>query len=78
MKQFYETYKEVEKVSTLLTQISWSAHLDVEYAMSRNISPALIADYSTKLIDKEVLRMKLRELFDWQEKLEDNSKEDKA
>lgn len=39
----------------------------VEYAMSRNISPAMIADYSTKLVDKEVLRQKLHELFEWQE-----------
>ncbi len=27
MKQFYETYKDNEKVSTLLTQISWSNNL---------------------------------------------------
>lgn len=26
MKQFYETYKDNEFVSTLLTQISWSNH----------------------------------------------------
>lgn len=48
----------------------------VEYAMSRNMSPALIADYSTKLIDKDILRKKLRELFDWQETLEENSDDD--
>lgn len=29
MKQFYETYKESEFVSTLLTQISWSNHLAI-------------------------------------------------
>lgn len=29
MKQFYETYKEVEKVSPLVTQISWSNHLQI-------------------------------------------------
>ncbi|HTJ10784.1 MAG TPA: PDDEXK nuclease domain-containing protein, partial [Dinghuibacter sp.] len=33
----------------------------VEYAMSRNISPALIAEYNTKMIDKNVLQKKLRE-----------------
>lgn len=27
MKQFYETYKDDEKMSTLLTQLSWSNHL---------------------------------------------------
>jgi len=35
----------------------------VEYALSRNVSPALIADYETKLIDKELLKAKLRELY---------------
>ena len=29
MKQFYETYKDDEIVSTLLTQISWSNHLEI-------------------------------------------------
>ena len=29
MKKFYETYKENEKVSTLLTQIPWSVHLHI-------------------------------------------------
>jgi hypothetical protein len=28
----------------------------VEYAMSRNLSPALIADYNTKLPDKSLLK----------------------
>ena len=35
----------------------------VEYALSRNLSPALIAEYKTKLIPKEVLQKKLHELF---------------
>nr|WP_308583160.1 DUF1016 N-terminal domain-containing protein [uncultured Gardnerella sp.] len=30
MKQFYEIYKDDEKVSTLLTQLSWSNHLGYE------------------------------------------------
>jgi hypothetical protein len=34
----------------------------VEYALARNISPALIADYETKLIDKKLLAHKLHEL----------------
>ena len=29
MKQFYELYKDDEKVSTLLTQLSWSNHLKI-------------------------------------------------
>ena len=34
----------------------------VEYAMSRNTSPLLISEYSTKLIDKKVLQNKVVEL----------------
>lgn len=35
----------------------------VEYAMARNISPALVADYETKLIDKKILTNKLNQLL---------------
>lgn len=34
----------------------------VEYAMARNISPAIIADYETKLIDKKILANKLHQI----------------
>jgi len=34
----------------------------VEYAMARNSSPALIADYETKLIPKSILENKLQQL----------------
>jgi len=34
----------------------------VEYAMARNTSPAMIADYETKLIPKSVLAEKLNQL----------------
>lgn len=36
----------------------------VEYALSRNLSPTLIADYQTKLIDKGILQEKLHEIFE--------------
>lgn len=36
----------------------------VEYAMARNVSPAMIADYETKLIDKKVLANKLHQLVE--------------
>lgn len=36
----------------------------VEYALSRNLSPTLIAEYKTKLIDKRLLQDKLHELFE--------------
>jgi len=38
----------------------------VEFALSRNISPALIAEYETKLIDKNLLR---RMLHEWTENI---------
>jgi hypothetical protein len=76
MRQFYDTYQGIEKVSPLLTQIAWSSHLMilsrckgkdtevVEFSLRRNISPALVADYELKLIDKEILKKKLNELFE--------------
>jgi predicted nuclease of restriction endonuclease-like (RecB) superfamily len=36
----------------------------VEYALSRTLSPAAIADYTTKLPDKRLLQQKLHEFFD--------------
>ncbi len=35
----------------------------VEYALSRNLSPALVSEYRTKLIDKKTLKKKLHELY---------------
>jgi hypothetical protein len=35
----------------------------VEYALSRSSSPALIAEYQTKLPDKALLRAKLHEFY---------------
>ncbi len=35
----------------------------VEYALSRNLSPALVAEYTTKLPDKKLLQRKLLQLF---------------
>lgn len=36
----------------------------VEYAMSRNLSPTMIAEYETKIIDKNLLQAKLHEITD--------------
>ena len=36
----------------------------VEYALSRNLSPALVAEYKTQLPDKELLQQKLHLLFE--------------
>ena len=35
----------------------------VEYALSRNLSPTLVAEYQTKLIDKKILKAKFQELL---------------
>lgn len=36
----------------------------VEFALRRNISPALIAEYETKLVDKKILQQKLHEFYE--------------
>lgn len=40
----------------------------VEYALSRHLSPTLVAEYKTKLIPKKILQKKLHELFLLREK----------
>ncbi len=42
----------------------------VEYALKRNMSPALISEYKTKLIPKRLLQQKMHELFEIGEKSE--------
>ena len=39
----------------------------VEISLSRSLSPTLISDYQTKLIDKDLLSRKLKEFFDTEE-----------
>jgi len=45
----------------------------VEYALSRSLSPALIAEYQTKLPDKKLLQAKLQEFY-----LQDAREEDEG
>lgn len=47
----------------------------VEYALSRSLSPAMISEYTLKLLDKETLRRKLHELFESLPPLEENNEE---
>jgi dethiobiotin synthetase len=35
----------------------------VQYALNRSLSPAVVADYETKLIPKQLLRDKLNEIY---------------
>lgn len=39
-------------------------HEVVEYALSRSVSPALVAEYQTKLPDKKLLQAKLQEFYE--------------
>jgi hypothetical protein len=39
-------------------------HEVVEYALSRSASPALVAEYQTRLPDKKLLQAKLREFYE--------------
>lgn len=48
----------------------------VEYALSRSLSQAMIAEYKTKLIDKTILQRKLDELYDIAEDETKNSQQD--
>ena len=43
----------------------------VEYALSRSLSPALIAEYKLRLPDKHILENKLRELTQLAESISD-------
>jgi hypothetical protein len=36
----------------------------VEYALSRNLSPALVAEYQMQLPDKNLLQQKVNEIFE--------------
>ncbi len=46
----------------------------VKFALRRNLSPALIADYETKLINKKLLQQKMHELYElYQNRLDDEN-----
>ena len=58
--------KEHENPSVGIILCGGKDHEVVEYALSRNISPALVAEYKLKLIDKDLLQQKLHELLELQ------------
>ena len=64
MKQFYETYRNHEKLSTLLRELPWSSHLHI-LAKTKNIEEKgfYLRLAVKELIDKKVLQRKLHELF---------------
>ena len=56
--------KEHEKPSVGLILCKSKDSKIVEYALNRSISPTLISQYETKLIDKKLLENKLDEFFE--------------
>ena len=50
----------------------------VEYAMSRTLSPMMVAQYQLQLPDKDILRKKLQELSSWPENKETTEGSDNA
>ncbi len=53
--------KQNENPSVGLILYTYKDDMVVEYALSNNLSPAMVADYSLKLPDKKLLKEKLRE-----------------
>ena len=53
--------KEIENPSIGVLLCKGKDQTVVEYALARNMSPAMIADYETKLPDKKLLMAKLDE-----------------
>jgi len=45
----------------------------VEYALSRSLSPTMVAEYKTQLPDKKLLQQKLHELFDNETEVKQNN-----
>lgn len=62
MKQFYETYRDNEKLSTLLRDLSWSNNLLI---MNR-CKTEEEREYQLQLPDKKLLQAKMQELFQHQ------------
>lgn len=63
--------KQHEKPSIGILLCKTKDDLVVEYALNRSISPALIADYQTKLIDKKLLHDKVQKLIEETQAIKD-------
>lgn len=64
--------KSHEKPSIGILLCKTKDEIVVEYALSRSISPALIAEYQTKLIDKQVLYDKVQKIIEENKSSSDN------
>jgi hypothetical protein len=56
--------KEHEKPSVGIILCKYKDTKVVEYALSRSLSPAMVAKYQTELIDTKILEQKLDEFFE--------------
>lgn len=65
MRQFFDAYRDQPILSTLLRELPWSSNDNevVEYALSRAMSPTLVAEYRTRLPEKRLLQAKLHEFY---------------
>lgn len=63
MKQFYETYANSPKLAPLVRVLPWTHKLQNsgQGAPYRHLSPALAAQYETRMVPKEVLQQKFSE-----------------
>ena len=62
-KLFLQKKKENENPSVGVVLCASKDDEIVEYAMSRTMSPLMVAEYELKLPDKEILQKKLQELI---------------
>lgn len=60
MKQFYELYKDDEKVSPLVTQLTWTNHLKIMFATKNQeerrfyIELAIKEKYSKRALERQI------------------------
>ena len=60
VRSVYETYVNYPNLTTLLSEIQWSAHLHI---LNQTNTITVFSEYQTKLLDKKLLQQKLHELF---------------
>lgn len=59
MMQFFETYRDRPILAPLVRELPWTHNL-----LSRTMSPALVAEYQTRMPDKKMLQAKLHEFYE--------------
>ena len=73
--------RQIHPYSEVLFEDSYEASRDkevVEYALSRSLSPTMIAEYKTMLLDKKLLQTKLHEFYQIFAPLENRAGKEKS